>query len=491
MADKKAPEAAERKRPIDKDLVNADVVTQYKEAARIANLAVEFVVKRIQSALSGTVVIAELCQATDAFIVDQTSKIFKAGKIVKGVAMPTSICCNEIVQHYAPVASTSAASAHLHDNSGRVYHGDLVKVDLAVHVDGEVAAVAHSFVAESLVPPVGSDGILENNSSKRNAVLHAVHAAAEQVLRVIRPGNSSRQVSETVARVAADYGCHAVQGVFSYRVSRFVPHGEETESDPAVRRGRDAGGDDDDNGGLPADGLHEHRRIPNAWRFCFDEKGLVETSVPPGDSEEAKAKEFKFQSNEAYFIDIMLTTGTGKVKRAEDDDKHTTLFQRNPNVHYQLKMKASRGVFADILKRYPARVFHARDFEPAKLRVTVKECEAHGLIQPCRVLVDKPGEYVARVKFTALLLPQGKLQARRITGLPFKVQPPPTKNKSPTLTPPDASIGTLSAVMADGPSDRQQANGPAKTPAKTQVPPIAVAGIKSEVVDGEAQAAPT
>ena len=46
-----------------------------------------------------------------------------------------------------------------------------------------------------------------------------------------------------------------------------------------------------------------------------------------------------FEPHQAYAIDIVMSTGEGKAKEL---DSRTTVFKRDPEAHYLLKMKASR-----------------------------------------------------------------------------------------------------------------------------------------------------
>ena len=59
----------------------------------------------------------------------------KAG-VEKGIAFPTCISVNNLVGHVSPLGDATDA----------LKLGDLVKVDLAVHIDGYIASAAQSVV---------------------------------------------------------------------------------------------------------------------------------------------------------------------------------------------------------------------------------------------------------------------------------------------------------------------------------------------------------
>lgn len=114
----------------------------------------------------------------------------------------------------------------------------------------------------------------------------------------------------------------------------------------------------------------------------------------------------KQEPYEVYAIDIAMSTGKGKpIER----DARTTVFKRAIDAKYKLKMKASRVVLSEIDKLYPALPFSTSllsDTRQAKLGM--KECIEHNLLQSYPVLWEKEGDHVAHVKFTVLIMPNGK-----------------------------------------------------------------------------------
>ena len=50
--------------------------------------------------------------------------------------------------------------------------------------------------------------------------------------------------------------------------------------------------------------------------------------------------ESEFECNEVYAVDCLVSSGDGRPK---DYDTRTTIYKRNPEIAYQLKMKTSRG----------------------------------------------------------------------------------------------------------------------------------------------------
>jgi methionine aminopeptidase len=98
------------------------------------------------------------------------NKVYNKKPTFKGIAFPTSISVNEICGYNSP----------LQEDSTNIKEGDLVKLDLGVHIDGFAAFVAHTVVVQSdkNAPITG----------KKADVILAAYKAAQAALRVIKPG---------------------------------------------------------------------------------------------------------------------------------------------------------------------------------------------------------------------------------------------------------------------------------------------------------------
>lgn len=242
----------------------------------------------------------------------------------------------------------------------------MVKIDLGCHIDGFIAVAAHTLVvaetAES--PPESVDADLANAAvAAYNAMLVAADA--------IRAGAKNTDVTKVVERVANHYGVNSIAKVRMHQMKRYV-----------------------------IDGVKE-----------------VELKKPsPDDMEEGEepVPECTFEQAEVYAIDVAMTTGDGKVKPA---DLRTTVFKRNVESQYRLKMKASRYVLSEVDKKFPTLPFTLRHFEDERqAKMGITECLKHGLLIPYPSLVEKDESKVAHFKCTVLLLPSG---TTKVTGLPM------------------------------------------------------------------------
>ncbi|XP_074317521.1 ERBB-3 BINDING PROTEIN 1 [Silene latifolia] len=331
------------------DLSSSEVVTKYKNAAEILNKALQIVVSECKPKAK----IVDLCEKGDAYIIEQTGKMYKnvKKKIERGIAFPTCISVNNVVCHYSPLATDESV----------LEEGDVVKVDMGCHIDGFIATVAHTHVIQE--GPI---------TGRKADVIAATNTAAEVALRLARPGKKNKDVTDAIQKVAAAYDCKIVEGVLSHQLKQFVIDGN---------------------------------------------KVVLSVSNP-----EMRVDDAEFEENEVYAIDILASTGEGKPRML--DEKQTTIYKRAVDRNYHLKMKASRFIFSEISQKFPIMPFTARALEEKRARLGLLECVNHDLLQPYPVLHEKTGDYVAHIKFTVLLMPNG---SDRITSHPLQeLQPTKT-----------------------------------------------------------------
>jgi len=185
----------------------------------------------------------------------------------------------------------------------------------------------------------------------------------------IKAGATNKQVTDIVTKVANSYGVNSIFSVRMHQMKRFV-----------------------------IDGVKE-----------------VALRHPTADDLEAgeqKLDECTFEQAEVYAVDVAMSTGDGKPRPGV---LRTTVFKRNVEANYKLKMKNSRSLLAQVDKKFPTLPFtlaHFEDERGAKMGVT--ECVSHGLLTPYPVLHEQKDANVAHFKCTVLLLPSG---TARVTGL--------------------------------------------------------------------------
>jgi len=327
------------------DISTPEVLAKYRLAAEIANRTLKMLMEQCKVGMK----ILDLCELGDRTIVEECAKVHNKGKAKveakdKGVAFPTCISVNEIAGHNSPPLGDETTLAD----------GDLVKIDLSVHIDGWIASVAHTLcVAEDPAAPI---------EGRKGAVVMAAAVAAEGLFAALKPGVSNASLPPIFENAAKAFGVNVVEGVLSHQTKRFVIDGNK----------------------------------------------VIISKVVPG---EQTVDEDTFEVNDVLAVDIMMSTGEGKPQ--EKDEKKQMVFKRAVDQNYNLKMKVSREIFSKITSMHPTLPFTLRDYEDSRARLGMKECLEHDLFHTYPVLEEKEGEFVAQFKFTVMLSEEG---VQRVTG---------------------------------------------------------------------------
>lgn len=338
------------------DLSNSDVCTKYQEAAKIVNLALQGLVGQC---VPGAKII-DLCEFGHTVVTSQAQKLFTkkvdGQPIDRGIAFPVCVSVNDIVCNHSPLASEELEP---------LKSGDIVKIDLGCHIDGYIAVAAHT-----LVVPEAADAPPSSISDELGNVAVAAYNAMLVAARCIAAGKQNTDVTAAVERVATAYGVTPISSVRMHQMKRYV-----------------------------LDGVKE----------------VALKSPNPNDSEleqEEKLPDCTFEKAEVYAVDVAMSTGDGKVRPGE---MRTTVFKRNVEKQYHLKVKASRAVLAEVDKKFPTLPFTLRHLSDVRqARLGIPECVQHELLTMYPSLHEKSGALVAHFKCTVLLLPSGTV---RVTGL--------------------------------------------------------------------------
>lgn len=220
--------------------------------------------------------------------------------------------------------------------------------------------------AHTLIVPESPDATPKVDDADTGKVAVAAYNAMLVAAAAITAGKKNTDVTAAVERVAKAYGVVPISSVRMHQMKRYV-----------------------------LDGVKEIAlKTPN-----------------PDDEAEEKLPECAFEQYEVYAVDVAMSTGDGN---ARPGDLRTTVYKRNVEQQYSLKVQASRSLLAEVDKNFPTLPFtlrHISDVRKARLGLT--ECISHGLLTPYPSLHDHSGK-VAHFKCTVLLLPSGTV---RVTGL--------------------------------------------------------------------------
>ncbi|ORY83916.1 curved DNA-binding protein [Protomyces lactucae-debilis] len=268
------------------------------------------------------------------------------GKVYKGknVTKGVGFPTSISVNHVAAHFSPLPSDS---EASKQLADGDLVKISLGAQIDGFGAILGDTIV-------VGSSDIV----GKKADVMLAAHLASEAAIRLIKPGNKNWDVTDAVQKIAEAFGCQPCEGILSHNQERNVVDGKK------------------------------------------------EIILNP--SENVKRETHSFEQGEVYGVDILVSSGDGKVKKV---DSRTTIFKRAADLKYSLKMPSSRKTLSEIDKTFGAFPFTLRSLGDEKAaRIGVIEPQKHGLLLAYEVFEEKPGEFVALFHTTIALGPSGTIK---------------------------------------------------------------------------------
>ncbi|KAG0259917.1 Proliferation-associated protein 2G4 [Actinomortierella ambigua] len=304
--------------------------------------------------------ILELCVNGDKAIEEAAQAVYKKDKkISKGIGFPTCISVNNVICHFSPLTSDG--------ESPKLKNGDMVKIELGAQIDGY-----GSIAATTIVVGASKENPIKG---KQADVLMAAYQSAEAAVRLIRSGNVNNVVTDHVQRIAAAYGCKPVEGMLSHQQERNVIDGS---------------------------------------------KQII---LNPNENQRADFSKCNFGENEVYCVDIMISSGDGKIKSSSS---RTTIYKKTSG-NYKLKMQTSRAVVSEISKKFGQFPFNLRKMDDEKkARMGLIEATKHRVVDAYEVQEEKDGEYVAQFLFTVCVMPNGPV---RITSTPIDLELIQTEKK--------------------------------------------------------------
>ena len=324
--------------------INDESINCYQKAGRVTAQVIEKLVTLTVPGINTY----DLCMKGDALINKELNKLHYKEK---GIAFPTCISINNIAGHYSPSKKSDDI----------IEDGDLVKIELGVHVDGYPALICYTVLATN-------SKISE--TSKQARVLKAVANASKEIVNIMKPGVSNKEIVNIMEKYAEKYDCklpyitenaHA-PGVLSYQMSQYVIDGHN---------------DDDDE--------YLHHFIMCRYNDHY-EYGL---------------REMPLEENEVYAIDIVMSSGTGKLNSSS---KECTIYKRLQDKRCMLRLKTSKLCLSQFKKnRFP---INARNVSNNRFKMGLKECINKCLIEPYTPMEEKKNEFIARVKFTVIVKPK-------------------------------------------------------------------------------------
>jgi len=162
-----------------------EVLEKYKKAGEICKEAKELARKELKV---GTKVL-DLAEKIESFIKKKGAK----------PAFPVNISINDIAAHYSPDI----------DDETIIKGGDLVKVDIGVHVDGYIADSAFSVCV----------------GEKSHVLITAAEETLKEVLKAIKPEVTVEELSTIIEEVVSSFDVNPIRNLAGHSLERYIQHG--------------------------------------------------------------------------------------------------------------------------------------------------------------------------------------------------------------------------------------------------------------------------
>ena len=123
-------------------------------------------------------------------------------------AWPVNVCINDVAAHFSPV-----------DDRIKINPGDLVKVDIGVHIDGYIWDQAFSVCV----------------SKDKHPLIDAAEKALQEAVKTVKSGIKVCEISEVIDQVVAESGFRPIRNLTGHGIDRYVIHAPP--SIPNVKNG--------------------------------------------------------------------------------------------------------------------------------------------------------------------------------------------------------------------------------------------------------------
>lgn len=114
------------------------------------------------------------------------------------VAFPCNISINEVASHYTPLKGDSKFAS-----------GDLVKVDIGVHIDGYIADTADT---------------IEVNTNHNRILIKAAREALNAAINEIQEGVNTKYLGKVIENVIKSYNCFSMTDLTGHSLGRYIIH---------------------------------------------------------------------------------------------------------------------------------------------------------------------------------------------------------------------------------------------------------------------------
>jgi len=139
------------------------------------------------------------------------------GKIVElggACAFPVNFSINNIAAHY---------TSPIKDDNLVINEGDIIKIDLGVHVEGYIVDTAFSI-------NFNDDSTLEN-------IIQATEVSLEAAKMMVKPGINTREIGKKIEEIVKGFNYNPIKELGGHQIERWTVHGNKQLPELGSQRG--------------------------------------------------------------------------------------------------------------------------------------------------------------------------------------------------------------------------------------------------------------
>ncbi|GAB68430.1 proliferation-associated protein 2g4 [Plasmodium cynomolgi strain B] len=292
--------------------------------------------------------ICELCDFGEKVLKEELDKVYT--KKEKGNKVEKGISFPVTINVNEVCNNYSPAPS---ENEETIKNGDIVKICLGCHIDGHISMVGHTIY-------IGNENeVIEGPKAE---VLKNAHTLSQLFLKSLKVGVNASDVTKNIQKACEELKCTVIANCVTYQIKKYILEGS---------------------------------------------KFILLKENP-----ENKIEDFQIESDDIYIIDVMVTTGDGKIK---ESDHKTTIYKREVQKNYHLKTNLGRSFINEVNKKFPVLPFHVKHVEDQRAAlIGIPEALRHDLIKPYNVYTEKKKEFVSQFKYTVMVKEEG---IKQLTGI--------------------------------------------------------------------------
>ncbi|CAG9475781.1 proliferation-associated protein 2g4, putative [Plasmodium vivax] len=292
--------------------------------------------------------ILELCDFGEKVLKEELDKVYT--KKEKGNKVEKGISFPVTINVNEVCNNYSPAPS---ENEETLKSGDIVKICLGCHIDGHISMVGHTIY-------IGTENeVIEGPKAE---VLKNAHTLSQLFLKSLKVGINASDVTKNIQKACEELKCTVISNCVSYQIKKYILEGS---------------------------------------------KFILLKENP-----ENKVEDFQIESDDIYIVDVMVTTGDGKIK---ESDHKTTIYKREVQKNYHLKTNLGRSFINEVNKKFPVLPFHVKHVEDQRAAlIGIPEALRHDLIKPYNVFAEKKKEFVSQFKYTVMVKEEG---IKQLTGI--------------------------------------------------------------------------